>query len=122
MNNKVFVPELRKFSMFLCLRPFCRKTFHKEKRRIYKYVSPLHPAASAACLRRLPLKEAGALRPIEFFSPDTFCNFYTASIPELLHTKVRAILQGGKDQFKVLVYKEHHSVCPLVGIGTPPPP
>ncbi len=23
---------------------------------------------------------------------------------------------------KVLIYKEHHSVCPLVGIGTPPTP
>jgi hypothetical protein len=22
---------------------------------------------------------------------------------------------------KVLIYIEHHSVCPLVGIGTPPP-
>jgi hypothetical protein len=22
---------------------------------------------------------------------------------------------------KVLIYREHHSVCPLVGIGTPPP-
>jgi hypothetical protein len=22
---------------------------------------------------------------------------------------------------KVLIYIEHHSICPLVGIGTPPP-
>jgi hypothetical protein len=25
-------------------------------------------------------------------------------------------------QHKVLIYIEHHSVCPLVGIGTPPHP
>jgi hypothetical protein len=44
----------------------------------------------------LPLKEAGALRPIEFFSPDTFCNFYTASIPKFLRGKVRASMQRGE--------------------------
>jgi hypothetical protein len=84
INSKVFVPELRNFSMFLCPSPFCRKSFHKEEKG---GSTNMLVAASAACLRRLPLKEAGALRPIEFFSPDTFCNFYTASIPKFLHGK-----------------------------------
>jgi hypothetical protein len=26
-----------------------------------------------------------------------------------------------QQKHKVLIYIEHHSVCPLVGIGTPPP-
>ncbi len=101
INSEVSVSELRNFSMFLCLRLCCIKTFQKEdKRRIYKDVSPFQPAASAACLWRLPLKEAGALRPIEFFSLDTFCLFYTASIPKFLHGKVRASMQGGGGELK----------------------
>jgi len=35
---------------------------------------------------------------------------------------IAAMPQGGDDRMqKVLIYIEHHSVCPFVGIGTPPP-
>ncbi len=52
---------------------------------------------------------------------------FDAGHPALLECKGREslmILPAGPNKMngeQVLIYIEHHSVCPLVGIGTPPP-
>ncbi len=39
----------------------------------------------------------------------------------IVDSVVHSIVIENSALHKVLIYIEHHSVCPLVGIGTPPP-
>jgi hypothetical protein len=48
-------------------------------------------------------------------------NFVTTIGTEMAPAKAGTATKAKPSEHKVLIYIEHHGVCPLVGIGTPPP-
>jgi hypothetical protein len=47
--------------------------------------------------------------------------YNTENLKQMFPEKKLGSLSPNSYTHKVLIYIEHHSVCPLVGIGTPPP-
>jgi hypothetical protein len=49
------------------------------------------------------------------------CNELNADLDPAFYLHADPNPDSESQTHKVLIYIEHHSVCPLVGIGTPPP-